>query len=183
MNSRPIVRFFFAVYVDSLLLKLKKSGLGCHIKSFCFNAFMNVNDLILLSISISQLQKLVNLCNTELDHCNLTINSFKSACMPIGPRFKSLSSNIHMNGVKLSWKNEIRYLGIFIISENKFKINFQPVKQKFFKAVNGILGKISSTKNPSVTLSLLNSFCNPILFYGLEALLLNKALRDSLEIL
>jgi len=86
-----------------------------------------------------------------------------------------------LNGNKLSWKNEIRYLGIFILSGRHFKINLQPSKQKFFRAVNAILGKIISTKNPSVSLSLLHSFCVPVLYYGLEALWLNQAMRQSLD--
>jgi len=86
-----------------------------------------------------------------------------------------------MNDVKIGWKNEVRYLGIYILSGMRFKINIQPAKQKFFRAANGILGKIACTKNPSVCLSLLNSFCTPILLYGLEALNLNKATRESLE--
>jgi len=30
-----LVPSLFALYVDDLLLKLNKSGLGCHIKNFC----------------------------------------------------------------------------------------------------------------------------------------------------
>ena len=83
--------------------------------------------------------------------------------------------------VKLTWKNQIKYLGIFILASRSFKINLQPAKQKFFRATNGVLGKIISTKNPAVTLSLLHSFCVPILFYGLEAIHLRKAERDSID--
>ena len=32
--------FLFAVYANDILVKLQKSSLGCHIKHFCFNAFM-----------------------------------------------------------------------------------------------------------------------------------------------
>ena len=86
---------------------------------------MCADDLILLSISIRELQKLVNICNVKLNDCFLDVNNMKSAYIRIGPRFKILSCNFTMNGVKLVWKNEIRYLGIFIISGYKFKINMQ----------------------------------------------------------
>jgi len=42
----------FALYVDNLLFKLVNSGLGCHIRHFCFNAIMYTEDLLLLSISL-----------------------------------------------------------------------------------------------------------------------------------
>jgi len=96
--------YLFAVYIDSLLLKLRKSGLGCHIKSFCFNSCAYADNLVLMSISLDQLQKLINLCNVELTNCNLTINTAKSACIRIGPRFKITSCDIVMNDVKIGWE-------------------------------------------------------------------------------
>jgi len=92
-----------------------------------------------------------------------------------------LSLIITLNGNTLIWKNEIRYLGLYILSGRTFKINLQPSKQKFFRAVNAIFGKIISLKNPSVILSLFQSFCVPILFYSLEALWLNKSQRNSID--
>src|SRR5271163_209832 len=38
----------FALFVDDLLLRLKLSGLGCHIKGLCLNAMMYADDLMLL---------------------------------------------------------------------------------------------------------------------------------------
>ena len=43
----------FALFVDDeLLVRLRRSGLGCHINGMCFNAVMYADDLMLLSISI-----------------------------------------------------------------------------------------------------------------------------------
>jgi len=135
----------------------------------------------LLSISIRELQKLVNICNVELNDCFLVVNNMKSAYIRIGPRFKILSCNITMNGVKLVWKNEIRYLGILIITGYKFKINMQQAKQKFFRAQTVYWEKLYQPKIQVSPSLVLNSFCSPIIFYGLEALFLNKGIRDPLE--
>ena len=45
----------FPAYVDSVLEKLCNSKLGCFVKCRCFNSYMFADDLILLSISISDL--------------------------------------------------------------------------------------------------------------------------------
>ena len=97
----------FAIYVDNLLMKLNKCGWGCHIKSFCFNALMYADDLILLSASAQQLRKLIDLCCTELADCQLSVNINKTACIRIGPKFETTSMDILLNGNKISWKNEI----------------------------------------------------------------------------
>ena len=91
------------------------------------------------------------------------------------------SLNITLNGNLLIWKNEIRYLGLYILSGGVFKINLQPSKQTFFRAVNAIFGKIISLRNPSVILSLFQSFSVPILCYSLEALWLNQSQRNSID--
>jgi len=55
-----------------------------------------------------------------------------------------------------------------ILSGRSFKINLQPSKQNLFRATNAILRQIISTKNPNAKLSLMHSFCIPILLYGLD---------------
>ena len=57
----------FAVYVDDLLIKLSKSSLGCYINGLCLNSIMHADDLLLLSISVYDLQKMIDLCLHEFD--------------------------------------------------------------------------------------------------------------------
>jgi len=71
----------FALYVDKMLVKLHNSGLGCHIKNFCFNSIMYADDILLLAISVADLQEMINLCLSELFICHLSVNPFKSTCM------------------------------------------------------------------------------------------------------
>ena len=47
---------------------------------------MYAGDLILLSISVCDMQRLVNLCVSEFDKIGLKINVKKSACMRVGLR-------------------------------------------------------------------------------------------------
>ena len=76
----------FAVYVNDVLVKLHKSSLGCFIKSIPFNAFMYADDLLLLSISVCDMQRMVDICKTELDWLDMRINVSKTCYMRIGNR-------------------------------------------------------------------------------------------------
>jgi len=60
----------FSLFANSDLCKLSKSGLGCHIKGLCFNALMYADDLLLLSITGSDLQNMISICRIELSNCN-----------------------------------------------------------------------------------------------------------------
>ena len=55
----------FSVYVDDVLKKLESSKLGCFIKNMCANSFMYADDLILLSISIHDMEAMVDICEIE----------------------------------------------------------------------------------------------------------------------
>ena len=147
----------------------------------CFNSLLFADDLVLISQSISHIQALINICCTELNECDLVINCNKTSCIRIGPRHNETGAKLYLDDTQLSWKKEMRYLGVFIFSSRYCSISLQPPKQKFYRATNGILGKIVNTKNPSVILSLFNSFCVPVLLYGLEAFNLNKSCRNSLD--
>jgi hypothetical protein len=76
----------FALYVEDILAKLNVSGLGCYIRNVCFNALMYADDLVLLSISITDLQMLLNLCVEEFSKIKMEINIKKSECLRVGRR-------------------------------------------------------------------------------------------------
>jgi len=139
----------FAIFVDDLLVKLSNLRLGCCINGLSFNAIMYADDLILLSISVHELQILVDICVSEFKCLRLEINVGKSACMRIGPRHKIDPQHININLSPMPWKTEIRYLGIHFLSANKFKLNLQPARQKFYGVLNGIFGRVGTKTSPT----------------------------------
>ena len=68
-----------------------------------------------------------------------------------------------------------------IVAGQHIKFNLHCAKQKFFRSVNAIFSKIVSLRNPTVALSLMQSFCVPILLYAQEALHLKKCDVDKLD--
>jgi hypothetical protein len=67
---------------------------------------------------------------------------------------------------------------VVILSGRSFKCNLQYNRHKYFRASNALFGKICNG-SPSSIISLTNTFCLPILLYGLEALSLsNSAIND-----
>ena len=56
----------FAVCVNDILVKLQESSLGCHIHYIGLNAFLYADDLLLLALTLADLQKMINICENEL---------------------------------------------------------------------------------------------------------------------
>jgi len=75
----------------------------------------------------------------------------------------------------------MRYLGMTFVKATKIKCNLQNIRHKFFGAANGILGKIGNSSSIAVILSLVNTYCMPILTYGIDALNLSNAMYSTLD--
>ena len=58
----PLSPTLFAVYINSLLIKIKNSGLGTDIDGFKLGALAYADDIVLLADSPDDLQKLTNIC-------------------------------------------------------------------------------------------------------------------------
>jgi len=126
---------------------------------------MYADDLLLLSLSIVDLQYLVDICTKELKDLDMKINSTKSCCLRIGPRTSIPPVNIvvDVDSSIVSWNNELKYLGLTYVSGCKLRCNFHLKKVKYFGSVNNIFCKIGNKSAADVILSLIYSKCTPIL--------------------
>jgi hypothetical protein len=165
----------FVVFVDDLLIELRDSTLGCHIKGICLNAAMYADDLLLMSISVCQLQRMVDLCLDEFNKIDMLINVKKSICIRIGDRHKADVGNIVINAERMDWKCELKYLGVYFVASKVLKCNLQMARQKYFRALNGLFAKVGTRSSPIVTLSLVESFCAPLLGYSIESFNVRQA--------
>src|ERR1043165_8627888 len=136
--------YLFATLVDDILIKLRKSSLGCRLRGLMFNAIMYSDDLLLLSASLTDLQAMVDLCYKEFSEVALVINLQKSVCLRVGPAHNSSVSNIMINNTALEWRSELCFLGVTFFSSKSVKCNLQSVRQKYFRSLNGLFGKIGA---------------------------------------
>ena len=114
----------------------------------------------------------------------MSVNFKKSCCLTVGQRFNVTCANIiSLNGQKLPWVSEMKYLGIHVVSSKLFRCSIHEAKRSFYRSANEIFGKIGRFAPENVTLHAANPQrkCIPALLYGLEACPLNKADLNSLD--
>ena len=167
----------FALLVDDMLLKLNNSGYGCCFNGLPIAAFMYADDIIILTSSLTNLQYLINMCQSSLMLIDLRINPSKSFWLRIGKRFNVHCADILGNNVPLLRVEEVKYLGSIIIAASKFSISLSSNKLKFFKNANKIFSKVG-TSNMPILMMLTESFCISALLYNLEIFDLNKAYKQ-----
>jgi len=165
---------FFAVYLDDIVGRFYP-GRGIHV-------ILYADDLLILAPSIGELQRLLDVCELELNWLDMSINEKKSCCMRIGPRCDIACANITTsNGNILPWVDEIRYLGIYIVKSRKFKVSLDYAKRACYRSLNAIFGKIGRIASEEVVLQLVSSKCIPVLIYGREACPLTNSDKQSLD--
>jgi len=130
--------YLFATFIDDVIVILRKSALGCHIRNCCFNAFMFADDLLTATVSIADLQRMVDIVKAELDWLDMQVNVKKSKCMRIGKRFDVVVGNICLAGKTIQWVKEIKYLRLYITAATTFKCNLHYATLKFFGSLIGV---------------------------------------------
>ena len=77
--------YLFAIYLDSVIEKVKNSKSGCQINWSYVGILAYADDILLIAPTVMSLQTLVTTCEKQLQELDMQINATKSACIRIGP--------------------------------------------------------------------------------------------------
>jgi len=84
----------FAVYVDDIIVNLRESQMGCSINGLYIGCVMYADDLLLLSASLTSLQKMISICELEVHYLDMKFNVSKSMVLRLGRTYKQLCAGI-----------------------------------------------------------------------------------------
>jgi len=104
--------------MDKLSYKLSDCRIGCLFGDRIINHISYADDFIVFCESVKDLQTLVIKCELYgLEH-DINYNQSKTVCMLIKPKKFTLvlSPNILLNGHKLNFVDNYKYLGILVLS-------------------------------------------------------------------
>ena len=76
---------------------------------------------------------------------------------------------VSLDGTKVPWENQCKYLGVTLVSGRSFGCCVKETTSKFYKALNSIL-RIEGRSDDMVMLRLLEAHCIPILTYAAEVI-------------
>jgi len=98
----------FAVYINDIA-ELCSFQHGVHVVVYA-------DDIMLVTYSVSVLQKALEVCQRELENLDIVINAKKTFRLRIGRQASVICANIvTLNGTALQWSDELRYLGVHIV--------------------------------------------------------------------
>ena len=181
----------FCVYVDELLNRINKSGLGCHIGHISYSGLGYADDVSILTPSVHAMQSLIHICEDFAKEYNVIFNAKKTMCMRIGNNGNPPARVLTLYGVPLTWNRSVKHLGNVITCDLKDNDDIRFKKGIFISQVNKLNYKMSAVSG-NVKGRLLQTYCCS--WYGCQTWDLfsksvkqmtiewNKAVRRTLNI-
>jgi len=160
----------FAVYMDVLITRLRKSGFGCRLLGEFYGCILYADDIMLLSHSVNAMRCMLHICDDFAYEYDLKFNTEKSVAMRIGPRFDAKCVSLELAGKELQFVQSLKYLGTYWVSARRPKCSVDHIKVKFYRAFNCVYSKSKGTNSELVTVELLKSYCLPFILYASEVL-------------
>ena len=155
----------FTLYVNDLILALRKSGLGCHIVDLFIAAIMYADDLALLAPTRSSLQRLLDICyNYGVEWC-ITYNPAKTQVIVFGSPIEC--SPLLLNNSPIIFVDECKYLGVNIVAGREFFTSARKHLSAFYCSANTILNALHGPSK-EVQMKLLYTNCVPLLTYACD---------------
>ena len=163
----------FNMFANKFLSDLRDCNAGCKINGYFVGAIMYADDLFILSASVEGLQKMLNCCEAVSSDLALEFNCNKCSCINIGPAARYTLSDMILCSNNVKWSTTFSYLGITFCAGKKLSVDINVIKRKFFASTNCILGN-TNTMDDILKLSLMESYCLPILMYATAAIKLSN---------
>ena len=173
--------WFFNVYIFELIIRLRESGFGCHHATVFIGCLFFADDILLLSASIIHLQNMLYICNNFGLEFDVKFNPIKSHLIQVGLDNNVTLPELMLCNVFIKWCTQVRYLGIFINSGNKFSISSDTCRRKFLGSVFAILQKCNNISE-EIKCHIIQHSCLPILTYGNDALRLSEREMHDLSV-
>ena len=169
----------FAIYVNDLILTLRKLNVGCHVIDIFLASIIYADDICLMAPCRSSLQILLNACESYgLSWC-LSYNPSKSRIMQFGKNV--VKTEFTMYGNLLEFVNEYKYLGVFVVAGKQFSTSHTSPLIKFRSAANTVLNA-HSKPSEDVLMKLLYAKCVPIMTYSCESISYSTKQFNSLNV-
>jgi len=118
---------------------------------------MYADDLVLISSSICELQKMISVCSDEAAKINMQFNPSKCAICRFGPRYLNSCVQIWLQGAPIKYVQKAKYLAVMLQTNKSFSVDLHFMNSKFYRSFSAIFHKAAKLKDELVTLHLVTS--------------------------
>jgi len=151
--------YLFAFYINDIIDDVKESGYGIYMGSVFLGCILYADDIVLLSVSCTGLQRMVNVCAEYGQLWDIRFNPSKSYIITFGGGYSG-STRITLDNVDLKRVVKLKYLGCYFC-ERTCKVDFSYGINKFYGNFNNIMSVVGHNRNEMAALHLVKTYCAP----------------------
>ena len=156
---------FSACYLDGLIVKLRKLGLGCYVAGVWFGAMAYADDLVLLATSRIELQKMVEVCEAYAKVYNITFSidpvpsKSKTKCLLFtGSKPEPSPAPVKLDGKDLPWVQQVNHLGHLLHQSLSMSSDIIRARAMFMTKASDIREKLSFA-HPDQKMKAIQLYC------------------------
>ena len=122
---------------------------------------MYADDLVIISPSVKDLQRLLDICDAYGQNHDIVFNHDKTVCMymPSGNCYYLNTPVVVLNGIQLAFVRTYKYLGTMMTCDNADDANMRRQRGICYARANGIIKNLSMC-SPVVKATLFRTFCS-----------------------
>ena len=168
---------FYSIYIDDLLERLKRNGIGCHIGHHFVGVFGYADDIILLCPSVTGLMKMIRICEEYANEHDILFNGKKSKYLVFGNngRYK-INHIVKVNNEVVNRCEKADHLGHPLHTENTTEAlaekGLDNLNASYHMFMTRFRGCNATTRN-----KLFHQYCSSM--YGSQLWLLNSKEVDK----
>ena len=172
----------FCIYIDTLLIRLSKCGVGCFIGNFFVGALAYADDIVLIAPTPGAMRKLLSVCDDFASEFDIVFNASKSKFLVIVPYKKHYLNDIllkckfSIGGNPVEFVESFAHLGHIINSKLDDSDDIINRRNSFIGQSNNILCYFNKL-DMLVKIKLFKSYCTSL--YGCELWALNNNLVEE----
>lgn len=176
----------FCVYMDGLLNRLSRAGVGCYIGTTFVGALAYADDIVLLAPTPSAMNRMLAVCDRFAAEYDVLFNASKSKCVYLYPksRFNSIlhrydvsQLRFTINSYDIEFVDSYKHLGHVISNTFTDDIDILEKRSVFIGQANNVLCYFAKLTS-NVKSRLFFTYCNS--FFGSELWRLDNACMDDI---
>ena len=169
-QGHPMSPELFKLFIRDLTSYLNTSGDFPLLDETAISHLLWADDLVLLSLTEQDLQRLIDLLTKYCNRWGLSVNLKKTKIISFGKKSRGL--HFYLNSEEIEMVDSYCYLGITIHKNGNFKSAIDNMRKKALRGLFG-LKKVVMRDSLSIAalLKLFDALIKPILLYGCQVLI------------
>ena len=127
-----VLTFWATLYMDVLINRLRRSGLGCCMANNYCGCLVYADDIILLPRSVNTMRSMFAICEQFAFDFDMTQ---KSVVMRVGERYDVMCAPLMLDEKEILFVHSLKYLGVHLVVGKCFSCCFKSVRMQFYRTL------------------------------------------------